>query len=161
MRKYWITYIVVILVLALGMLAALADVPKNKGRITDYSNILSYSQIQTLAGKMKVDGISGVSTTAVLIVDSLDGQPPEEYASDVFHAWGLGKKQDAYGLLLVIATKDRKVRIQTGYSTENKIVDIQANDIFELMKPKLKENKWYDAIDIFITESSKLMRKKD
>lgn len=160
MRLVW-TYISAILVLSLVTFAALAEVPANKGRITDYSSILTKEQIQTLASKMKVDGVSGVSTTAVLIVDSLDGQPPEEYASDVFHAWGLGKKQDAYGLLLVIAVKDRKVRIQTGYSSENKIVDIQANRIYLAMVPYLKNGKWYDAIDLFIDQSSQLMRKKD
>jgi uncharacterized protein len=159
MRRLVWAYISVIVVLSLVTFAAFAEVPANKGRITDYSNTLSKQQIQTLAGKMMVDGKSGVSTTAVLIVDSLNGQPPEEYASDVFHAWGLGKRQDAYGLLLVIAVKDRKVRIQTGSSSENKITDIQANRIYLAMVPHLKNSQWYAAIDLFIDQSSALMRK--
>lgn len=144
--------------LFLFVYVARAEVPDNKGRITDYTASLTYSEVQTLASRMKRNEKNGQA--AVLLVKTLDNTPITEYAADVFHKWKLGSKEKNDGILLLIVVQDRKVRIETGYGTEGKVVDIQAFDIITKMKPHLAKNDWYRAIDTFITETNNLMNKE-
>ena len=60
---------------------------------------------------------SGVEM-AVVVIKSLDGLSVEELAVKLFELWGIGKKQQDNGLLLLWSTGDRRVRVEVGYGLE-------------------------------------------
>ncbi len=61
---------------------------------------------------------------AVLTVASLEGQSIEDFALTVAHdKWKLGQKGKDNGVLLVVAVKDRKYRIEVGYGLEGLLPD--------------------------------------
>ncbi len=59
----------------------------------------------------------------VLTVQSLDGQSVEEFAFNTKEKWKLGQKGKDNGVLIVVATKDRKYRFEIGYGLESILPD--------------------------------------
>lgn len=84
---------------------------------------------------------------AVLIIESLDGEPIEQYAIRVADVWKVGKKGEDNGLLITIAKSDRKVRIDVGYGLEGTIPDLIAKRVIDkTLAPKLKSGQPYNAL---------------
>ena len=50
----------------------------------------------------------------VVTIESLGDDSIEEYAVRLFEQWKIGKKEKDNGILLLIAKKERKVRIEVG-----------------------------------------------
>jgi uncharacterized protein len=65
----------------------------------------------------------------ILVVNGLDGADEEDYANGVFREWGIGKKGKDNGILLLVAVKDRAMRIEVGYGLEPLIPDGLAGEI--------------------------------
>jgi uncharacterized protein len=59
----------------------------------------------------------------VLTVPSLQGQSLEDYSLTVLRSWGIGDKEKNNGVLLLVAVKDRKSRIEVGYGLEGALPD--------------------------------------
>jgi uncharacterized protein len=59
----------------------------------------------------------------VLTVQSLDGQSIEEFSFNTKEKWKLGQKGKDNGVLIVVAVKDRKYRIEVGYGLESVLPD--------------------------------------
>lgn len=60
---------------------------------------------------------------AVLTVRSTQPLDDFTYAMRVAERWGVGKRGDDSGVLLLVATDDRKIRIVTGYGLEGVLPD--------------------------------------
>jgi uncharacterized protein len=60
---------------------------------------------------------------AVVVIRSLDGLTVEEAAEKLFKLWGIGKKGQDNGLLLLWSTGDRRVRVEVGYGLEGVLPD--------------------------------------
>ncbi|WMJ70864.1 TPM domain-containing protein [Stenotrophomonas sp. 24(2023)] len=67
----------------------------------------------------------------VLLVDHAGDEGIEAYAQRVFDQWALGRAGIDDGVLMVVAVKDRRVRIQTGYGLEGAIPDAYARRIID------------------------------
>ncbi|MEA2102370.1 MAG: TPM domain-containing protein [Thermodesulfobacteriota bacterium] len=65
----------------------------------------------------------------ILTVPSTNGVPIDEYSISLAEKWGLGQKGRDNGLLMVIASKDRKYRIETGYGLEGILPDSRLGGI--------------------------------
>jgi uncharacterized protein len=65
---------------------------------------------------------SGIQVV-VATVNSLGGDEIEPYANALFRAWGLGEKSKNNGVLLLVAPKERKARIEVGYGLEGTLTD--------------------------------------
>ena len=76
--------------------------------------ILAYSS--ALAKRTKTQVV-------VLTVPTLDGESIEDYGLSVLREWGIGDKKENNGVLLLVATKDRKSRIEVGYGLEGVLPD--------------------------------------
>lgn len=66
---------------------------------------------------------------AVVTVRSIGSYEIAQYATDLAHEWGIGRKGKDNGVLLLVAVNDRKVNISTGYGTEGAITDGTAGSI--------------------------------
>lgn len=61
---------------------------------------------------------------AVVAVDDIDPDTEiDDFATDLFRRWGLGKKDNENGLLLLVAKDRRQVVIRTGYGLEGLLPD--------------------------------------
>lgn len=59
----------------------------------------------------------------VLAIDTTNGEDIASFSQRTATNWGLGQKGKDNGVLVVLAIKDRKVRIQTGYGMEEYLPD--------------------------------------
>ncbi len=83
---------------------------------------------------------------AVATVDNLGGKSVEDFANDLFKRWKIGKRGDN-GVLLLVAVRDRKMRIETGYGAEAQITDAQAKEITgTIIKPAFKRGDYNGGI---------------
>ena len=76
---------------------------------------------------------------AVVVIGSLDGLSVEEAAVKLFELWGIGKKRQDNGLLLLWSTGDRRVRVEVGYGLEGALPDGKVGAILDTyLIPKFK-----------------------
>lgn len=73
--------------------------------------------------------IKGHPQIAVMTVKTTGDEPIEDYAQNVFDKYHFGTKDYDNGVLLLIATKDHKVRMQTGYGIEGVLPDAYVDDL--------------------------------
>ena len=87
------------------------------------------------------NGIQVVVTT----VKSLEGSSVEEYAYKMYNQYGIGK--DDMGLLILLATEDRRIRVEVGRGMEGYINDAKAGRLMDTYAiPYLKENKFNEGL---------------
>ncbi len=65
----------------------------------------------------------------VATVASLNGQEIEPYANDLFRRWKLGSAGKNNGVLLLVAPKEHRVRVEVGYGLEGTLTDAVAKII--------------------------------
>jgi uncharacterized protein len=76
---------------------------------------------------------------AVVTIHSTAGRDIEEYAIDLFTAWGIGRRGEDNGLLILVAVDDRQMWIKPGYGLEGAIPDAYAHEIYyEVLRPAFR-----------------------
>ncbi len=76
----------------------------------------------------------------------------EEAAVDIFDKWDIGTKEKDNGILLLIAMKDRKFRIEVGYGLEGAIPDMVAKEILDDMVPYFQDSEYEAGIRVAFGE---------
>ncbi len=137
------------LALFLWCSAALAlEVPFLSGRVTDNAEILSAGARERITQTLKAHEEATTNQIAVLTIPSLEGGTVEEFAAQVFEAWKLGKKGKDNGVLLLIAPKDRRLRIEVGYGLEGPLTDVTASRIIRnVITPRFKANDYDGGVE--------------
>lgn len=139
------TYLAVMLCLWLVNIAGATEVPSLIARVNDHSNVLTEAQKQQLEATLKTFEESTSNQIAILILPALDGEDKASFANKVFKTWKLGQKDKSNGVLLLNATKDRKVRIEVGYGLEGALTDALSLSIVNEMMPLLKQGDYFTA----------------
>ena len=151
MRKS-IKIFIAIFVLAIMLLTPVAHAKVNIPEATsdfyvnDFANVFSSSEKAQLMEKAialsdEHDGIQVVVTT----VKSLDGNSVEDYSYEMYNQYGIGK--DDMGLLILLATEDRKIRVEVGKSMEAYINDSKAGRFIDQYAiPSLKKDKFNEGL---------------
>jgi uncharacterized protein len=135
MKKYErnrVIHILVILtlfcILSTPHLLAL-DVPPLKGSVNDYAGMLSSYTKQQLEGVLRDLEQTDSTQFVVLIIPSLEGEVLEEFSLKVADQWKIGQKGLDNGAVLLIAKKERDIRIEVGYGLEGSLTDLMAGRI--------------------------------
>lgn len=119
-------------------LMALA-VPKLKGRVNDYAQMLTPSTQRQLEGSLRAFEETDTTQLVVLTVKSLEGMAIEDFSIRVAEQWKIGRKGLDNGAILVISRNDRKLRIEVGYGLEGKLTDLTAGRIIrDIITPAFK-----------------------
>lgn len=109
-------------VLALG-------VPPLTGRINDTAGIMRAETVAALTQKLAALEAENGTQIAVLTIPSLEGENLEAFALKTASTWQLGQKGKDNGALLLVAVKEREIRIEAGYGLEGKLTDLAAGRI--------------------------------
>jgi uncharacterized protein len=104
-------------------------VPELTGHVNDYAGILSAETRSKLEKQLQQHEDSTSNQIVLLTVASLQGQPIEELANEIFNTWQLGQQGKNNGVLLLISPDDRKVRIEVGYGLESVLTDAHCSRI--------------------------------
>ena len=138
--------IIAIFVLAIMFVAQVAyakiSIPKATKNfyVNDYAEVFSLSEEQQLMEKAvalsdEYDGIQVVVTT----IKSLDGNSIKAYSLEMYNQYGIGKND--MGLLILLSTNDRLIRVEVGKSMETYFSDSKVKRFIDKYAyPYLKEN---------------------
>jgi uncharacterized protein len=121
--------------------------PALTGRIVDQANVISADARRTIEPKLvDLETKSGIQLV-VATVNSLEGQEIEPYANALFRKWQLGEKAKNNGVLLLVAPKERRVRIEVGYGLEGTLTDALSKVIIvNAITPRFKTGDFSDGI---------------
>ncbi|MDU9693700.1 TPM domain-containing protein [Priestia aryabhattai] len=128
---------------------AASDIPKPVGDIyvQDFANILNEeekSEIIDMAEKLDDETEAQIG---ILTVNSLNDSDIENFSNEAFREYGLGSKELNNGILIILALKEKQVRVEVGYGLEGRVTDIKSGEILDNYAiPYLKDKKYDKAI---------------
>lgn len=116
------------------------DFPKpNATRVVDAANLLDAGAEAALDARLAAFEKKTGRQFVVATIPDLQGYPIEDYGYRLGRAWGVGSKDKDDGVLLIVAPKDRKVRIEVGYGLEPVLTDAYSSVIINsAIIPKFK-----------------------
>ena len=88
----------------------------------------------------------------VLTVKSLQGLTIEDFSIEVVDKWQLGDKERDDGLLLLVSTGNKKVRIEVGDGLEGDMTDYRSGEIIDEMIKSFKKGQMDVGIFIGVSE---------
>jgi len=134
--------------LVVGPAFALA-VPSLDGRVNDHAGLLPHDRAQDLEQRLADYEQKTGHQFVLLTIDSLEGDPLEDFSMRTVEKWKLGRKKVDDGLLLLIAKKERKVRIEVGYGLEGSITDADSSRIIRhVIAPAFRANDYAGGIEL-------------
>jgi uncharacterized protein len=127
--------------------AGLVAVPPFKSYVTDLSNALQAPERTQLETRLAAIEQKSGSQVAVLLLPTTQPEDLAAYSIRVADAWKVGRKNVDDGVILVIATQDRKLRIEVGRGLEGALPDVTAKRIIEeTITPDFKRGAMYAGI---------------
>ena len=153
MKKIWL-FILWILTLISSFSSADSIDPMNLPKFThfvnDYSNIFTEEQRLELGMLAKnIETNSGYQIVTVLFPNR-EGNELFDIAIKAFNENKIWDKERNDGLLLAIATEEKKIRIVVWYGLEEKIPDLLASKIIEeVIRPEINNDNFYEAVKKF------------
>ena len=116
--------------------------------VNDYTIFLSKESETRLETKLVAFDNKTTTQIAILMVGSLKGRNLEETATTIFNSWGLGQKGKNNGILILVATADRKIRIEIGDGLREVITNEDAAAIIQKdISPSFKAGKYYEGLN--------------
>jgi uncharacterized protein len=141
-------FLTVLLAASLATPALALDTTKlqPRGYVNDFANALDPGGAQQLdAYCTSLERATGVQM-AIVVVDSLEGEPSTDVGNRLFRQWGIGKKGKDDGILLMLAVKDRKQDVEVGYGLEGTISDVYAGSVLRGIRPILRQGNYAGAL---------------
>jgi len=127
---------------------ALRAVPELKTRVTDLADVIPADREAALEATLAEFERRKGSQIAVLLVPSTAPEEIEQYSIRVVDAWKLGRKAVDDGALLIIATDDRRLRIEVGRGLEGVLTDLTSNRIItEIIRPRFRDGDYAGGVE--------------
>ncbi|HTQ81338.1 MAG TPA: TPM domain-containing protein, partial [Thermoanaerobaculia bacterium] len=152
--------LVALLTLLVLPLAA-RDVPYLVGRVNDTAGMLSPQARQRIEAELATLEKETGAQVAVLTLDTLDGDPLEDFSVRVAKAWKLGQQGKDNGVLLLIVKNDRKTRIEVGYGLEPQLTDLGTHVILdEILRPAFQRGDFDGGVEKAVDAIASAVRGK-
>ena len=140
-----------LLVISLLSFTVSADVkipsPTTYKYVNDYANIINKTEINSIISIGKELEDKTGAQAIVVVIDSTNNVPIEDYAINLFRNWGIGQKEKDNGLLILLAINDRAWRVEVGRGLEGAIPDVLSNRVMEaIAKPNFIEGKYGEGL---------------
>lgn len=120
--------------------AAILPVPRLEARVQDGAGLLSGEQARALEARLETFEAETRHQIVVLTIPSLEGEAIETFSMRVAEAWKIGQEKFDNGVIVIVAARDRRARIEVGYGLEGVLPDaIAARIIRDYMIPEFKE----------------------
>ena len=117
--------------------------PKLTGPVVDETGLLSASTVAQIQQTLFLMKQNNGPQIQVFVTASLQDEPIESVAIQIFDQWKLGDQKKDDGLLFLIAPKEKKLRIEVGQGLEGDIPDVIAKRIIaDIVTPFFKRGEY-------------------
>ena len=160
--RFWFSgFLALAVAVLIGGTASAAIPPRPAGPVLDQADVLPPAEEAALDQKLRAYNATTGRAVIVAAVSSLDGLDEVTYGQQLAEAWGIGGKGTEQGVLLLVAPKERRVRIATArgvqYDGFNDI--LAARIIRDTITPRFKAGDMTGGItagvDAIITDLSR------
>lgn len=146
--KKWILLILTPLLFIFTLSTYAIDLPNRPDNgIYDPSHYLNETVAQNLANTNK----NNDTQIGVYIVDNIDSSI-EDTSREVARHWKIGDAKNNRGILIAIAVKDKKLRIETSNEVSGDLTDVEAKQIITNVKPELRSQDYSMAVNKMIEQ---------
>lgn len=142
----------IILFLILPFLAIAGIVPQSSERVNDFAGVISREYQDKLNALIQEVNEKTTAEIAIVTVNSIAPYDEKVYAQMLFDSWKPGKKGKDNGVLVLLAVKERRWHIETGYGVEGILPDGLCGEIGRnYMLPYFKEDKFGEGFYYGVT----------
>src|SRR2546425_11310382 len=149
--------VIVIFVLTLVLRAEPVSQLRPTDYVNDFAHVLDQTTIARLDDLCQQIDEKAHAEIAVITVNWLDGSDIESYAVDLFKKWGIGSKSTNRGVLILLAVKDRKYRIEVGYGLEPILPDGKVGGFGREAVPQLRNGNYGGALLLLTTRIAEVI----
>lgn len=127
--------------------------PKLTGRVVDGAGMLRDDVKENLRQKLKNLEEKSSDQLVVVTLPGLQGYAIEDFGVRLARHWQIGQKGKNNGVLLIVAPKERKVRIEVGYGLEGTLTDtLSGNIVHNRILPLFRKGKMQDGIIVGVDD---------
>jgi uncharacterized protein len=141
---HWFALLVLLLLAVLRGTAIAQDLPTLTQPVNDLAHVIDADSAAQMDQRIRA---LQAATKDAIVVATVDTFAPyasiEEYAVHLFERAGIGSREKDNGILIVLAVRERRVRIEVGYGLEEWITDGFAGDtIRQAMLPSFRNGQY-------------------
>src|SRR5271157_6166907 len=127
--------------------------------VNDFAGVLDAATQASLNDLCQQVDQKAHAQIAVVTVKSLDGQDVFNYAVDLYQKWGIGAKGKDRGILILLATQDRKFGASVGYGLEPILPDGKIGGFRREAAPYLTAGNYAAGISLMTSEIADVIAK--
>lgn len=133
--------------------------PRFQAPVYDNADMLNPQQESALAQKLLSYSDSTSTQIVILTLPAIGGDDTNLFATELAQKWGIGQKDKGNGILILVAKRDRKVAISTGYGIEYLLTDARSRQIIETdIAPQFKNKNFYTGLDLAVDAIFKVLK---
>lgn len=145
MKKWGLLVLIPLLIFLIG--CSVSKMPEPKGFVNDFANMISDDVEKSLESTLVQYKQKTTNEIAVVTVKTIGDQSVEDYTIRLAEKWKVGKKDKDNGVIILIAEKEKKIRIEVGYGLEPVLTDAKAGAIIgREMTPRFKSGDYTGGI---------------
>ena len=148
------SWLPVCLLLVASSALAQPQPPELTRPVNDFASVIDADSARQMESLIRSLQETTGDVVVVATIDSLEGEDVNQYAVKMFEnrGRGIGQKGKDNGLLVLIAVKDRSVKIEVGYDLEQFITDGFAGEtIREEMAPRFRRGDYGPGLGAAVT----------
>lgn len=131
--------------------------PPAEGRVVDAAGMLGAEAVRRLNATLAdLEAKNGVEI-GVATVPTTEPLTPDQYAVELFQSWGIGKKGRDNGLLILLAQRERRLKVEVGYGLEGIFPDGRVGRLLDdYALPALKQGRYGDGLVALTDEFARI-----
>jgi uncharacterized protein len=148
------TFLALVLVSAMTLVGSTAsrrveaaEIPEFTAPVVDVAGVIPPSVEQRLDATLLDYQRRSGNQIAVAVVRTTGDASLEDYTIDLAREWGVGTEGRDNGVLLLLATRDRRVRVEVGRALEGRLTDLESGRVIERMTPALRAGRYGAAVE--------------
>ena len=159
--RFFLLMLIIAMVLFRGQIqGAQSNFPQPSGAVNDFAGVLNAADAQRMENLAREVWEKTGTAVVVAVMQSIGDNNPDDYANRLYQAWGIGEKGKDKGVLIFLALKERKIRIETGYGVEGILPDGLVGEIIDrYVLPYLKEGRYSEGLTNAVTTVASVIAK--
>ena len=113
--------------------------------VNDFADVLTEVEENELLSRSVALQNSTTAQVVVATVNSLNGEEPATYATELARKWQIGDKEADNGILVLLSTGDREIFIAVGYGLEGALPDSKTGRIIDVYGLEYLRNDQFGA----------------
>jgi len=139
--------ILMLFIIPISQTAFSVEIPKPVGFINDFAKVIDENTKHKIELIIKDTYEKTQIPIVILTMPNINDMDYNEYANLVYNKWGIGKKGIDKGILIFVALKERKLKIETGYGVEEILPDGLVGEIRDrYLVPYFKQGKFGEGL---------------